>query len=122
MANKGGKKPYDWRSDLDQIETMRAQGLTEKQVYHCLGISHETFYKYKREQPEFADAIEKGASKGIQMVANALFNNAINGNLGAQCFYLKTRDKENWSEQKSNEHQDGDQAFTLVINPPKPEV
>jgi len=32
---------------------------------------------------------KKGRSKGVAIVVNSLFESAKNGNLGAQCFFLK---------------------------------
>ena len=94
----GGRKPWDWEEHIDEIEKYAALGLTEEQIYLNLGISHETFYKVKRENSEFAEAIKRGKSSGITQVTNSLFKNATEGNLGAQVFYLKNRDKNNWKD------------------------
>lgn len=93
-----GKKKYDWKADLKKVRQFAAEGLTEEQIYHCLGISHETFYKYKRIEPEYADAIKQGQSEGIQLVSNALFKSAMKGNTVAQIFYLKNRSKKQWKD------------------------
>lgn len=91
-------KPFDWRSYLDEIEDLAAQGLTEEQIISCLPIQKTTYFKYKAEQPEFSDAIKRGQHKGIKLVTNALMQNALKGNLGAQVFYLKNRSKGSWKE------------------------
>jgi hypothetical protein len=44
------------------------------------------------------DAIKKGRAEGINQVSNALFEKAIQGNVTAMIYYLKTRDRENWGE------------------------
>lgn len=36
------------------------QGLTDEQIAHNLGISHDTFYRYQKEYPEFREAIQRG--------------------------------------------------------------
>lgn len=77
--------------DLTEVEKLASHGLTERQIYLCLGISHETFYKNKRINIEFTEALEKGKATGLALVSNALFENALEGNTTAQIFYMKCR-------------------------------
>jgi IS30 family transposase len=77
--------------DLQQIEAMAASGLTQEQIAHNLGICRDTIYRHKKTNSRLSDAIKKGQAAGIEKVANALFNSAINGNVAAQIFYLKSR-------------------------------
>lgn len=53
-------------------------------------ISINTLRKY------FSDVLRSGATKANAQVAGALFRNAIDGNVAAQIFWLKTRAR--WSE------------------------
>lgn len=82
--------------DLKQVEAFAAQGMTNEQIARALGISRATHFKKKKEESDYLDAIKRGEAKGIATVTNALFINAKNGNLGAQCFYLKNR--AGWSD------------------------
>ncbi len=36
------------------------QGLTDEQIAHNLGISHDTFYRYMKEHEEFSEAVKRG--------------------------------------------------------------
>ena len=93
-------KHYEVTPELcSRVELLAAQGLTLHQICHCIGWSFETLCKKRKMHSELVDAIKDGQSKGIAQVTNALFKNAVEkGNLGAQCFYLKTRDRANWGE------------------------
>ena len=50
-----------------------------------------TLYEKMATKEELDEAIKRGASKGISIVANALFESAKSGDKTAQIFYLKCR-------------------------------
>ena len=70
-----------------------------------MGIAQNTLIEKKREYPEFLRAIKAGQARGIAKIANALFQQAIEGNTTAQIFYLKARAK--WNDRPEEE---GDSA------------
>jgi len=95
-----GSKP-NWTptaDDIAKIEQMAAAGATQEQIYHVLEIKHTTYYKHKKNNAEFADALKRGQSKGIVVIENALFKAAKGGNITAQIFFLKNRDRDNWQD------------------------
>lgn len=75
----------------EKVEALAARGLTEEQIAHCLGISQETLIQKKKIYSEFSEAIKRGKAKGIGEIANRLYENAKNGNVVAQIFFLKCR-------------------------------
>ena len=77
--------------DLNKIEELASQGMTHDQIAYSLGIGSSTLYTQKAKNEEIKEAIKRGQAKGIQQITNALFQNAKEGNLGAQVFYLKNR-------------------------------
>lgn len=78
--------------DLAEVEKLAGLGLTRKQIADSLGISETTLYSRRQESGEFDAAIKRGAAKGIQTVANSLFQNAVvNNNSTSQIFFLKAR-------------------------------
>lgn len=101
---KRGAKPWDWKADLDKIESLAALGSSQEQVAHNIGISPATYYAYKAKQVEILEAYKKGKDKGIVKVTNALFKKATGGDNIAAIFYLKNRDPENWKDKHHNEH------------------
>lgn len=85
--------------DLDKVESLAGQGLNKKQIAAALNIDYLRLLKLQRENKEFEQAIFRGHSKGVAKVANALFIQAMKGNVTAQMFYLKARG--DWRENQS---------------------
>lgn len=94
---KVGRPPFLITPEvLEKVESLAARGLTQEQICHCLGICVDTMCEKKKAYPELAESIKKGQSKGISIVANALFEAAKSGDKIAQIFYLKAR--AHWKE------------------------
>jgi hypothetical protein len=74
---KRGRKPIE--INLKEVQTLAAQGLTDEKIYDFLGISHQTFYKRKREMVEFNEALSQGRARGEAALANKLYQKAVNG-------------------------------------------
>ncbi len=69
MAKNGlGRKP--WIPDLEKVEALAAQGLTNGQIALCLGVSETTLYEKKRQLTGFSEEHKKrqgyGYPAGIQ--------------------------------------------------------
>lgn len=113
IVNKGGKPPFKIDSAMcDKTEILAAQGLTMEQIASVLGMGQTTLYKNKKNNTNFAKAIKKGQSKGLANVTNALFTQAMGGNITAMIFYLKNRDPENWEDvQKRHYFGKGNEAL-----------
>lgn len=88
--------------DLCEVERLAAQGLTQEQIALCLGISARAYQYKKKDDAEIAAAVKRGQARGISTVTNKLFELCEEGNLGAICFYMKTRG--GWSEKQQVEH------------------
>ncbi len=88
--------------DIKRAEELASLGLTQEQIAGCLGISERTLYNRKRESEELSIAIERGTARGIEQIANALFESALGGNITAMIFFLKTR--AGWSEKQYLEY------------------
>jgi transposase len=55
---------------------MKWDGLTHKQCAKSLSISEDTFYKYIKRYPEFAEAVKEGEKSIVLELENALFKKA----------------------------------------------
>lgn len=94
-------KPYDMDMQVpsvrgnfftpNQVVHLASTGLIEGQIAEALGMSQNTFRKRKVDFPAVQAAITVGSAMGVRDVVNALYKNAMSGNLGAQIFYLKNR-------------------------------
>ena len=77
--------------DLEKVEELASKGLTLEQIAHATGMNARTLYTKRKRHEEVRNAIDRGAAKGIEVIANELFTAAKNGNITAQIFYLKAR-------------------------------
>ena len=94
----------DWGTveKLQLLEEWSTQGLYIKEIAAKMGISVSTVYDWMNKNPKIAAAIKKGRDKSIDMVENALFKSAINGNVTAMIFYLKNRAPERYKDRVDN--------------------
>lgn len=94
----------DWGTveKLQLLEEWSTQGLYIKDIAAKMGISVTTVYDWMSKNPKIAAAIKKGRDKSIDMVENALFKSAINGNVTAMIFYLKNRAPERYKDRVDN--------------------
>lgn len=98
---KGGPKdqyPVKVQPYLDLIKSWAREGMLEKDIAKSLGISEATWYSYKNKYPELVEALRLDRNLADAKVENALYKNAINGNVTAQIFWLKNRQSEKWNK------------------------
>lgn len=86
--------------DLQKVEALASRGLTLEQVADNLNVTRKTFYTYRKDNPAIEEAYQRGKSKGVQVIANALWEKAKNGDNTAMIFYLKCN---GWHEENSVE-------------------
>lgn len=86
-----GKKYHTNTSDIDfsQVEELAARGMTYEQIADSLGICAKTLLRHRRKMPDLETMIKRGRAKGIAQVSDALFRQALSGNVTAQIFWLK---------------------------------
>lgn len=92
-----------WKQVKDKlilIEGWARDGLTNEQIAIKLGIGKTTFYKLLNEHSELSELLKKGKEIVDYQVENALLQNALNGNITAQIFWLKNRKPEKWREKQ----------------------
>ena len=77
-TNRGRKNKYETNVQprLLEIAAWCRDGLDDKQIAERLGISHESFYKYKREHVEFSDTLKETKEIADIKVENSLNKNA----------------------------------------------
>lgn len=136
------KYETDVKPRLVEIEAWKRDGLTDEQIFKNLGISRDTFYKYKEKYSDFSEAIKKGKEVADIEVENALFKRAIGykykevikevkeidgkkttyikevikempGDVGAQIFWLKNRKSSKWKDKQDIDIQDNNVSITI---------
>jgi transposase-like protein len=119
------------KDKLVLVESLARDGLTEEQIAQQLGVSRKTLNKWKKEHPEFDEALVRGKAVPDANVENALLKNAlgfyyyedtvINTGKGkqevvtlkkyqppqttAQIFWLKNRRPDKWRDKVIQEHE-----------------
>lgn len=89
--NKGGRPAKRLEGDqIAQVEALSAF-LTLDQIADFFGIGRTTFHAIMDRQPEVLERYKKGRAKAVGSVAKSLIQQAQEGNLTAQIFYLKTQ-------------------------------
>lgn len=136
------KYETDVKPKLVEIEAWKRDGLTDEQIFKNLGISRDTFYKYKEKYSDFSEAIKKGKEVADIEVENALFKRAIGykykevikevkevdgkkstyvkevikempGDVGAQIFWLKNRKSSKWKDKQDIDIEDNNVSITI---------
>jgi len=82
------------------LEGWARDGLTYEQIANNIGIDVSTLYRWREKNSNICNAIKKGREVADYEVENALFQNALSGNVTAQIFWLKNRQKEKWREKQ----------------------
>ena len=76
---RGRKSRYEQKILLNKknIRSMFEQGATEKQVYKWLGISADTFYRWKKQYPELSELCKEARQKLISDLRGKLVERAM---------------------------------------------
>ena len=80
------------------LEGWARAGLTDEQIAKNIGVRRETIYAWKKQYPNFSNALKKGKEVVDFEVENALLKAALSGNTTAQIFWLKNRKPEVWRD------------------------
>ena len=93
-------KINDWLEPdkLILLEGWARDGLTIEQIANNMGIDDATLYRWKNKSNDICEALKRGKEVVDFEVENALFKNAMNGNVTAQIFWLKNRKKNKWRD------------------------
>ncbi|MCE4992078.1 MULTISPECIES: HNH endonuclease [Staphylococcus] len=77
MARKGLYEKLDIESKLGLVEGWKRDGLTDEQIAKNLSVSKHTLIKWKKNIPDFLDAIKKGKEVSDYELENALHKRAV---------------------------------------------
>lgn len=74
---------------LKEIEHWYSLGLTEGQICINLNISRTTFYKYKKDEKDFQEAVKRGVTPLVVEVRSALAKSALGFTYTEKKTYMK---------------------------------
>ena len=103
LMAKGKYESWLTPEGLLKIEGWARDGLTDEQIAENIGIRRETLYDWKKKYPNISNVLKKSKDVADRMVENALFQNAMDGNVTAQIFWLKNRKREAWADRQNIE-------------------
>jgi Homeodomain-like domain len=89
-------------NDCDRIELLAMKGATLDQIAALCDISPSTLDRW-RKLPEVAEAYNRGRAVAITDIAGALYTIAIDGNVTACIFWLKSQ--AGWTDKPQPEQQ-----------------
>jgi len=102
--------------DMVELEKLASVGLNEQQIADYMGVSTDTFGRRKKDDPDFAECIKRGKSKGIAKIANNLYAQSCEGNVSAGIFFMKNR--AGWSDKQDlNANVKTEVSGTVKISP-----
>lgn len=112
---------------LLKIEGWARDGLTDEQIARNMGINPATLYEWKKKYPKISKSLKKSKDVADRQVENALFENAINGNITAQIFWLKNRKPDKWRDKQEYEDRTAIEKLDEILkglhdNAAKPET
>ena len=82
------------RAFLESLE----KGVSIKEACDYAGVSRMTIWRWRKKYLGFNNKVLLIIDSRTQTVEDALYMNAVNGNITAQIFWLKNRAKERWSD------------------------
>ena len=101
-----GAHPFEITPEvLEKVEKLASQGMTKRQIAHCLGICEGTLYSKIKQNDEFLKALKRGKAKGIALVTEELQNLVAERNITGIIFYLKCQAGWKEAKDKPKDHQ-----------------
>ena len=100
---KGKYQEWIEPEGLLKIEGWARDGLTDEQIARNMGINPATLYEWKKKYPKISKSLKRSKDVADRQVENALFENAINGNITALIFWLKNRKPDKWRDKQEYE-------------------
>lgn len=101
---------------IDQVEALAAV-CTKAQMAAYFGVTEKTFRTIEQRQPEVFTAYRRGRAKAVADIGSILYQKALDGDIRAMQFYLKTQ--AGWSEKSRLElsriDEPQDQHWTVKI-------
>ena len=103
VPKKRGRKPIV--IDYDRVEYLASLNLGIMDICRSLGIGWDTVNKHRnKKNSELSEALNRGKAKGLQLATTKLMEKIQDGEFNAIQFYLKSADRDTWSDKQTVEH------------------
>lgn len=113
-GNGGRPTRYDEKyPDLAFRFILLKKDATDGELARLFDVTETTINNWKNAHPEFLESIKEAKDRADANVVNALYQQAMAGNVGACCFWLKNR--QGWRDRVDLNHGiDDDSAKNLA--------
>ncbi|WP_303840975.1 hypothetical protein [Selenomonas ruminantium] len=103
-----GRRPKvtEWLEDDVKRTLLKGwarNGLTNDQIAENMQIDRSTFYDWCNKYSDFADLLKEDKDYADTQVENALYKQALEGNVTAAIFWLKNRRRKDWKDKQDVE-------------------
>lgn len=107
----------DWETDekIIVLEGWARNGLTNEQIASNMSIGITTLWEWRKKSPKISNALKTGKDEADLQVENALYKEALKGNITAIIFWLKNRKPSEWRD-KIQQEITTESAVKLVID------
>jgi DNA-binding XRE family transcriptional regulator len=85
---------------VEQVYRLSLLGMTDKELATHFDVDEKTINNWKKNHCDFFQSLKAGKAEADTRVAEALYQQAIGGNVTAAIFWLKNRQREKWRDGK----------------------
>ena len=85
----------------EQARRLCLLGAIDRELARFFEVSERTINRWKRQHPEFDEALKRGKAFADAEVAEALYRKALNGEMPAISFWLRNR-SDRWRDKPGN--------------------
>lgn len=106
-----------WTKQVEDnlVTVLSGNGSNVQDACSSVGISRETFYKHKKEDKAFADRVDSLREIVLDNVETALYKTALEGNVTACIFILKTIGKDRGYIERHEFEHSGNKKKPIVV-------
>ncbi|MFM0101986.1 terminase [Paraburkholderia rhynchosiae] len=98
-------RPSKYRAEFAELaKNYCLLGATDPDLERFFEVSRATINEWKKQHPEFADALRAGKDIADSLVARSLYDKARGGDTTAMIFWLKNRQKHAWRDRHEIDH------------------
>lgn len=107
----------DWEAEekIHVLEGWARNGLTNEQIASNMSIGITTLWEWRKKSTKISNALKTGKEEADLQVENALYKEALKGNITAIIFWLKNRKPRDWRD-KIQQEITTESAVKLVID------
>ncbi len=98
-------RPIKYKPEyVEQAHALCLLGATDVQLSQTFDVSEKTLNTWKKDYPEFFQSIREAKTLSDSKVVQSLYQQALDGNVTAQIFWLKNRQKNSWRDKHEVSH------------------